>query len=49
MSSSCPLDPRPLPMTSEPLSRDELASRYFDQLPFKLYLLQEEALLPVVC
>ena len=28
-----------------PLSRDELASRYFDQLPYKPYPVQEEALL----
>jgi superfamily II DNA/RNA helicase len=32
-------------MTSEPLSRDELASRYLDQLPYTPYPIQEEALL----
>jgi superfamily II DNA/RNA helicase len=32
-------------MTVKPLSRDELASRYLDQLPFPPYPVQEEALL----
>ena len=32
-------------MASPPLSRDDLAERYLDQLPFKLYPYQEEALL----
>ena len=32
-------------MTPQPLSRDELATRYFDQLPFTPYPIQEEALL----
>ena len=47
-----PLSPLPLPPSalrlypySMPLSRDELASRYFDQLPYKPYPIQEEALL----
>jgi superfamily II RNA helicase len=32
-------------MTTEPLSRDDLAARYIEQLPFTPYPLQEEALL----
>ena len=32
-------------MSSDLLSRDELAARYIDQLPFELYPFQEEALL----
>lgn len=32
-------------MTSAPLSRDDIAERFLDQLPFKLYSYQEEALL----
>ena len=32
-------------MASPPLSRDELADRYLEQLPFKPYPFQEEALL----
>ena len=32
-------------MTSDPPSRDELAARYLDQLPYDPYPVQEEALL----
>ncbi len=32
-------------MASSPLSRDDIAERFLDQLPFKLYPYQEEALL----
>ncbi len=32
-------------MASPPLSRDDIAERYLDQLPFTLYPYQEEALL----
>src|SRR3954468_21584080 len=32
-------------MPSEPLSRDDLAARYFEQLPYPPYQVQEEALL----
>ena len=35
----------PMSMASAPLSRDDIAERFLDQLPFKLYSYQEEALL----
>jgi superfamily II DNA/RNA helicase len=46
--SSNPLTPGPSPARGkggQPLSRDELCSRYLDQLPFPPYPVQEEALL----